>query len=194
LIPGTNQSNTYLFLDMTQASTPEEVGLLGKYEWLIGTTEVGVSTWLSPHRSSKHGVDVSTRLGDYDVIAELALEAGPSWAISPLVGVTRQFHWERPNRVTFHYEAYRRTTSANTLYQAMMLTITEFPIYPLTYSFNYVQNVTDSSGIVSTGVAYTVVEGLQLSGNLLVFVGPKGGEYSPNGEAVGVLLQGVLRF
>jgi hypothetical protein len=236
-IPGQTQ-NTYLFLDMNNVSQLDQSALLMKYEWVAGTTEIGTSAWVAPHRASRFGLDMSTHLVGLDISGEWALEneknwlrvkntegvvsveKGPSiWASSAMINLQRQFNWKRPNRITAIYELYyngrgysgdllkdetmKAVLFSNGLYSAnyfskayhaLFLSINEFPVYATTFSLNAIQNITDQSAILSTGLGYKLTDGLLINSSVLFYLGNANTEYGLSEKHAAVIVQGIITF
>ncbi|HBL35672.1 MAG TPA: hypothetical protein DDZ55_02560 [Firmicutes bacterium] len=68
--------NIYLFLGMDGVAAPQDVSLAGKYEFLVGGTELAFSAWTKKGFKPVYGFDLSSRLFDLDVRGEMSLASG----------------------------------------------------------------------------------------------------------------------
>jgi hypothetical protein len=68
--------NIYLFLGMDGVAAPQDVSLAGKYEFLVGGTELAFSAWTKKGYKPVYGFDLSSRLFDLDVRGEISLASG----------------------------------------------------------------------------------------------------------------------
>ncbi|MGE5583262.1 MAG: hypothetical protein ACM3X9_12110 [Bacillota bacterium] len=75
-LPFGTRKNVYFFVGMNEASTLDNVSLAGKYEFLVGNTEMSVSAVARKGFKPVYGYDFSGRLGDVDVRGEVALMPG----------------------------------------------------------------------------------------------------------------------
>jgi hypothetical protein len=65
--------NIYFFLGMDEVAAPQDVSLAGKYEFLVGGTELAFSAWTKKGFKPVYGFDLSSRLFDLDVRGEMSL-------------------------------------------------------------------------------------------------------------------------
>lgn len=72
-IPYGTDHNIYGFLDTGNAATDSDLGGALKYEFLTGRTEMSFSGWAKRNRHPVFGSDLSSRIGDVDVAAEVSV-------------------------------------------------------------------------------------------------------------------------
>jgi hypothetical protein len=72
---GTNY-NIYAFLDTKSASSVYSLALAGKFEFLLGGTEMAFSLWDKKSFHPVAGYDISTRVAGVDITGELSLSDG----------------------------------------------------------------------------------------------------------------------
>jgi len=121
------------------------------------------------------------------------------------MNIGRTFNWERANRIMLNYEffyhsaGYREYIFAdptkkdmllnNNLYEmnyyawayhAIFMSINEFPTHSSQSTLQLIQNLLDYSGIASAGITYTVIDELNLLGNIYYFLGSENTEYLQN--------------
>jgi hypothetical protein len=75
-IPFGTTYNIYGFLDTREASSIDSVAAAGKFEFLIGGTEMALSMWDKKNCHPVFGYDFSTRLVGLDLTGELAVSDG----------------------------------------------------------------------------------------------------------------------
>lgn len=71
-IPYGTRYNVYGFLDTGNAATDSDLGGALKFEFLAGRTEMSFSGWAKRNRRPVFGTDLSSRIGDVDVAAEVS--------------------------------------------------------------------------------------------------------------------------
>jgi len=74
--------NLYAFAGFDGADTPEQVQGAFRAEWLVGLTEIALSTALRKGDPERYGAQVSTGLGPFDLEGEVAITHGldtPAW-------------------------------------------------------------------------------------------------------------------
>lgn len=71
-IPYGTKYNVYGFLDTGNAATDSDLGGALKFEFLAGRTEMSFSGWAKRNRRPVFGSDLSSRIGDVDVAAEVS--------------------------------------------------------------------------------------------------------------------------
>lgn len=71
-IPYGTKYNVYGFLDTGNAATDSDLGGALKFEFLTGRTEMSFSGWAKRNRHPVFGTDLSSRIGDVDVAAEVS--------------------------------------------------------------------------------------------------------------------------
>ncbi len=113
--------NIYLFLGMDEVAAPQDVSLAGKYEFLVGGTELAFSAWTKKGFKPVYGFDLSSRLFDMDVRGEISLASGQRLDPDSLggyraeeelipkvsVGFTKNFdHGEIDDRISVTGELY----------------------------------------------------------------------------------------
>lgn len=113
--------NIYLFLGMDGVAAPQDVSLAGKYEFLVGGTELAFSAWTKKGFKPVYGFDFSGRLFDLDVRGEMSLASGQRLDADSLggyraeeelipkvsVGFTKNFdHGEIDDRISVNGEFY----------------------------------------------------------------------------------------
>lgn len=77
-IPFGAEKNIYLFLgvDDYKDIDKEEIALAGKYEFLVGNTEMAFSAWTKEEFTPVYGFDISSRVFDIDLRGEISLSRG----------------------------------------------------------------------------------------------------------------------
>ncbi len=75
-IPFGTSYNIYGFLDTKSASSVDSVAAAGKFEFLLGSTEMAVSLWNKRSFHPVAGYDVSTRVLGLDIAGELSVSPG----------------------------------------------------------------------------------------------------------------------
>lgn len=71
-IPYGTKYNVYGFLDTGNAATDSDLGGALKFEFLAGRTEMSFSGWAKRNRRPVFGSDLSSRIGDVDMAAEVS--------------------------------------------------------------------------------------------------------------------------
>ncbi len=72
-IPYGAEKNLYFFIGMEGVEEIEDVALSGKYEFLVGNTEMAFSTWTRKDAKPIYGFDFSGRFADIDIRGEVSL-------------------------------------------------------------------------------------------------------------------------
>ncbi|MFW6287937.1 MAG: hypothetical protein ACOC2J_04215, partial [bacterium] len=75
-IPYGVERNIYIFLDLDDVESAEDIALSGKYEMLIANTEISFSTWMKRDMKPVYGFDISGRINDVDLRGEISLSQG----------------------------------------------------------------------------------------------------------------------
>jgi hypothetical protein len=75
-IPFGTTYNIYGFIDTREASSVDSVAAAGKFEFLIGSTEMAFSMWDKKNFHPVFGYDFSTRLAGIDFTGELSVSNG----------------------------------------------------------------------------------------------------------------------
>jgi hypothetical protein len=75
-IPFGTAFNIYGFLDTKNASSVDSLALAGKFEFLIGNTEMAFSVWDKKDFHPVAGYDVSTRVLGLDILGEVSVSHG----------------------------------------------------------------------------------------------------------------------
>jgi len=75
-IPFGTSYNVYAFLDSKNASSVDSLAYAGKFEFLLGGTEMAFSAWDKKYLHPVFGYDVSTRFAGVDLSGELAVSDG----------------------------------------------------------------------------------------------------------------------
>ncbi|MDD5687904.1 MAG: hypothetical protein PHE88_08745 [Elusimicrobia bacterium] len=75
-VPFGTKYNIYGFLDTGNALSPDNLSGALKYEFLAGKTEMAFSGWAKKTYNSVYGYDFSSRIGDVDILGELAVSKG----------------------------------------------------------------------------------------------------------------------
>ncbi len=105
-----------------QGATLNTMSIALKYEFLVGNTEIGLSTWQRSQSVGVYGIDASTRIMGIDTKFESAWSYGsntpkysPSltpiwitndWVNRSSVTLSQAFNWELANRITISQEAF----------------------------------------------------------------------------------------
>lgn len=79
-------------------------------------------------------------------------------------------------------------------YHAVFATINEFPFHSTALNINLIQNLIDYSGIALTGLNYTVTDGFNIAGNMVLFFGDDNTEYLQNNYGMLFQVVSTLRF
>ena len=113
--------NIYFFLGMDEVAAPQDVSLAGKYEFLVGGTELAFSAWTKRGYKPVYGFDLSSHLFDLDLRGEMSLASGQRLDADSLegyrageelipkvsVGFTKYFdHGEIDDRISVTGEFY----------------------------------------------------------------------------------------
>jgi hypothetical protein len=117
--------NLYVFLDTSDVDNLDGFACATKYEFILGSSEVGLSMWNKKNRTSVYGVDFSGRLFGFDLKGELALSYGSNanrlvekdgnlqtgfitdeWVPKATMNWSKTINWERADRITFSYEFF----------------------------------------------------------------------------------------
>ncbi|MGM0508933.1 MAG: hypothetical protein ACQERZ_07160, partial [Fusobacteriota bacterium] len=80
-IPFGVSGNLYGFLNVNQSDNPGDMTVSGKYEFLVKNTEMSVSSWLKKDKKPIYGVDISSRISDFDFRGEMSLNHGSEISI-----------------------------------------------------------------------------------------------------------------
>jgi hypothetical protein len=75
-IPFGTTYNLYAFLDTKSASSVDSLAIAGKFEFLLGRTEMALSLWDKKSYRPVAGYDFSTRVAGIDVTGELSVSPG----------------------------------------------------------------------------------------------------------------------
>ncbi len=73
------EKNIYLFLDIRDINSAEDIAVSGKYEFLTGNTEMSFSAWIKKDMENVYGYDISSRLNDIDLRGEISLSKGDNY-------------------------------------------------------------------------------------------------------------------
>jgi hypothetical protein len=79
-------------------------------------------------------------------------------------------------------------------YGAVFTSISRFIITDMTLSMNYIRNLNDSSGVLSTGVAYKNLNDFSAGSLVNAFLGPANSEYTFSGARLLVQLTAGVSF
>ncbi len=230
--------NAYLFIDMTNANNLDDFAFLARADWLMGATEIGSSVWGANQKTFSYGLDFSSPLWGFDGSGELVLsygsnqnkivESGSSlvlastqgqWIPVAVLGLSRQLHWERPNRINLRAELFYngdgygdnillradkkalliasglyRANYLSKLYGAAFVSVSEFPGRSSSLSFNLIQNAIDGSGIAVLGLNQSITDGFQMSPSLALYYGDASSEYLLSGYSLAFIVQALLTF
>jgi hypothetical protein len=113
--------NIYVFVGMEGVKAVRDLSFAGKYEFLVGGTEMAFSAWTKKDHEPVYGFDFSSRLFDLDLRGELSLSTGrrldpenlgcwleeEEWIPKLSVGFTKYFdHGEIKDRISITGEFY----------------------------------------------------------------------------------------
>ncbi|MEK7298397.1 MAG: hypothetical protein AAB066_00745 [Candidatus Margulisiibacteriota bacterium] len=117
--------NVYLFFQTDDANRLTGIAFIGRYEWTVGHSELGLSSRVRYHQPTRYGFDFYTPAGGWDINTELSASYGTTrqrvtqnsgvatasvisreWVMQAAVNVGRSFDWERPDRITWTTELY----------------------------------------------------------------------------------------
>lgn len=68
-----SQKNIYLFMNFSSADNLDDVAFSAKYEFLINSTEIALSSWNKRGHGRALGCDFSTRIFNFDINSEISL-------------------------------------------------------------------------------------------------------------------------
>lgn len=119
------ERNAYMFVKTADADNLDDFSWLGKYEFLTNGSEIGVSVLLKPRQASRFGVDLSSRIQEWNIAFETAVSYGSNtprvgmtngqivtdvpagqWILESALNLSRAWNWERPDRIQFSYEVF----------------------------------------------------------------------------------------
>ena len=90
-IPFGTDYNLYGFLDTKSLSSVDSLAAAGKFEFLMGGTEMAFCLWAKNYYHSVFGYDVSTRIGGLDVVGELSLsKAANTYSIVQVIDTLKR--------------------------------------------------------------------------------------------------------
>ena len=92
-VPFGAAQNIYLFLGMDGVQVLQDLSLAGKYEFLIGKTEMAFSAWTKKGHKPVYGFDLSSRLFDLDLRGEMSLSSGHKLDPNSLGGWQEEEEW-----------------------------------------------------------------------------------------------------
>ncbi len=75
-IPFGVKRNIYFFIGGNEAAKVSDISLAGKYEWLIGETEMSISAWGKGEHKPVYGYDFTSRVGDVSIRGEVSVAPG----------------------------------------------------------------------------------------------------------------------
>ena len=144
-VPFGAAQNIYVFLNQQNAANIDQIAVTAKYEFLVGNSEIGLSTWQKRNSVSLYGIDLSSRLGDIDVKAESAFSYGENsprvalihstptlytvrgeWTNKSTITLQKNWDWDIPERISltgeFFYNShgYDQSTFGNPLIKAAL--------------------------------------------------------------------------
>ncbi|NBV82784.1 hypothetical protein EBR57_01475 [bacterium] len=145
-VPFGAEQNIYLFFNQQNATNIDKIAVAAKYEFLIGNSEVGLSTWQKKNAVSLYGIDFSTRFWNLDVKGESSFSFGENiqrvklvndtatlttlrgeWANKSSITVQKTWDWDLPERIALTGElfynsgGYNQSTFANTTIKTALL-------------------------------------------------------------------------
>jgi hypothetical protein len=137
--------NIYVFLSQQNATNIDKIAVAAKYEFLVGNSEIGLSTWQKRNAVSLYGIDFSSRLGDLDIKGESAFSYGENtprvrmvddtvtlytirgeWTNKSSLTIQKNWDWELPERLSltgelfFNSHGYTQSTFANSQIKAAL--------------------------------------------------------------------------
>lgn len=113
--------NIYVFVGMDDAKAVQDLSFAGKYEFLVGGTEMAFSAWTKKGHKPVYGYELSGRLFDLDLRGEMSLSRGrrldpenlgcwleeEEWIPKISAGFTKYFdHGEIKDRISVTGEFY----------------------------------------------------------------------------------------
>ena len=78
-VPFGTAFNIYSFLDLENPSAIDSISGAGKFEFLLGGTEIGAGMWKKPHRDPVYGLDLSSSIRKFNISAEASLTPGTNY-------------------------------------------------------------------------------------------------------------------
>ncbi len=151
------KQNIYLFAGMNEAATLNDLTFSGKYEFLLGKTEMSLSTWLKRNAKPVYGFDFSSRFLDLDWRGELSLCHGGNaprlaynsltpiktdqWLTKASLGCTKNYdHGDINDRISLTGEFYYNQAGyEQNIFEKITTTNTK-----LTYLLNYYEPYANS--------------------------------------------------
>jgi len=85
--------NIYAFVGMDNAKAVHDLSFAGKYEFLVGGTEMAFSVWIKKDAEPVYGFDISGRLFDLDLRGEMSLSTGQRLDPENLGGLMEEEEW-----------------------------------------------------------------------------------------------------
>ncbi|HHU52051.1 MAG TPA: hypothetical protein GXZ36_09565 [Firmicutes bacterium] len=142
--------NIYVFVGMDDAKAVQDLSVAGKYEFLVGGTEMAFSAWTKKGHEPVYGYDISGRLFDLDLRGEMSLSRGrrldpenlgcwqeeEEWIPKISAGFTKYFdHGEIKDRISVTGEFYYNHAGydENIFAKHKAPTKTELDLFPKVY-------------------------------------------------------------
>lgn len=144
-VPFGAAQNIYIFLNQQNATNIDKIAVTAKYEFLVGNSEIGLSTWQKRNAVSLYGIDFSSRLGDLDIKGESTFSYGenPSrvalvksiptlytvrgeWTNKSTITLQKNWDWDIPERISltgelfYNSHGYDQSTFGNPLIKAAL--------------------------------------------------------------------------
>ncbi len=123
------------------------------------------------------------------------------------LGITRYFDWDYKDRISLTFEGFFQTNGyaenifadpdkkkllldhnlfqpnyLGKAYGACFMSVSKFPIPDASVNANLLMNLSDNSGIFSTGIAYSPIDHTTIAFTLSHFLGPENAEYTFSGS------------
>jgi len=220
-VPWGVKQNLYLFLGANGAENIEDLAVSGKYEFLLGNTEMSCSTFAQQGRKPVYGYDISTKLLGIDLRGEVSATEEGSDHLSPkaCVGFTKSFDLsDVQDRIMLTGEFYYNEAGydhnifndgtieqigiinyqpfqMNKYYAAFFSSFSKFIISDLTLSLNGMMNLVDKSMVVTTGLSYKpTITNLGIDLNLINYLGDEQSEATAKGSRYTIGLGTSIAF
>lgn len=145
-VPFGAAQNVYVFLNQENATNIDKIAVAAKYEFLLGNSEIGLSTWQKRNAVSLYGIDFSTRFWNLDVKGESAFSYGENtarvrfngtttslytvrdeWTNKTSLTIQKNWDWDLPERISltgeffFNSHGYTQSTFSNSQIKTALL-------------------------------------------------------------------------
>lgn len=125
-VPFDQSKNFYMFFDLSDAKTLDDIAYAAKYEFLIRNTEIALSVWNKNDSGYALGLDFSTNVFNFDITGEIShtqmdnyefveiindnevllIEETNKKGLMYSIGISKSFDWELSDRIILSYEFF----------------------------------------------------------------------------------------